>query len=114
MDLAEWGHMREVLAATFKKRTRDEWVALLQDTDACFAPVLDFDEAKNHPHLQSRGTLIDIDGVVQPAPGPRFSRTPAARPEAPSEPGLDTASAALSAWLDPAALLAYQNRDTFA
>lgn len=109
-----WAHLREELAAKFKTRTRDEWVSLLQDTDVCFAPVLDFDEARSHPHLSARGTLIEVDGVVQPAPGPRFSRTPAARPQAPSEPSVAGAQAALAGWLDESAIQNYLQQNTFA
>lgn len=104
MDRANWSRMREALAAKFLTRSRDEWTALLQDTDVCFAPVLDFEEAKDHPHLSARGTLIEIDGVVQPAPGPRFSRTPAGRPNAPSEPSLTNAKEILSDWLADSAI----------
>lgn len=114
MDRAGWGQLRRMLADKFRTRSRDEWVALLQDTDVCVAPVLDFDEARDHPHLSARGTLIEVDGVVQPAPGPRFSLTPAARPEAPAAPGLANAKAALSAWLDDSAIQTYLGKDTFA
>jgi alpha-methylacyl-CoA racemase len=76
----------QALAAVFKRKTRDEWAALLQDSDACVAPVMAFDEAPSHPHLSERGVYIEIDGVVQPAPAPRFSRTPGAVRQAPTEP----------------------------
>lgn len=109
-----WPRLREALTAKFKTRERDAWVALLQDTDVCFAPVLDFDEASSHPHLRERGTLIVVDGVVQPAPGPRFSRTPAGHPEAPCEPSLAGSRDTLAAWLDPAAIQNYLRQDTFA
>ncbi len=114
MDRACWGHLREVFAARFKTRPRHEWVALLQDSDVCFAPVLDFDEAKDHPHLSARGTLIEVDGVVQPAPGPRFSRTPADRPKPPSPPDVANVQAALSGWLDVPVIQAHLERGTFA
>jgi alpha-methylacyl-CoA racemase len=64
------------LAATFKTRTRAQWCEVLEGTDACFAPVLDLDEAPRHPHNVARGTFVERDGVMQPAPAPRFSRTP--------------------------------------
>ena len=64
------------LKALFRSRTRDEWCALLEGTDACVAPVLDLDEAPKHPHNVARGTFVEVDGVMQPAPAPRFSRTP--------------------------------------
>jgi alpha-methylacyl-CoA racemase len=80
MDAKRWPLLKVRLADVFRTRTRDEWCALLEGTDACFAPVLDWDEAPAHPHNRARQTFLDIDGVVQPAPAPRFSRTPAARP----------------------------------
>lgn len=61
-------------------RSRDEWCKLLEGTDACFAPVLDPDEAARHPHMAARGVYQEIDGVLQAAPAPRFSATPAADP----------------------------------
>ena len=58
------------------KKTRDEWCEIMEGTDICFAPVLDFKEAQQHPHNVARETYIQVDGIVQPAPAPRFSRTP--------------------------------------
>jgi alpha-methylacyl-CoA racemase len=75
-----WPRMRERFTAIFASRTRDEWAARFDGTDACVTPVLTFAEAPTHPHLAARNTLIDLDGVVQPAPAPRFSRTPAGTP----------------------------------
>jgi alpha-methylacyl-CoA racemase len=60
----------------FKTRKRDEWCEILEGTDACFAPVLNMSEAPRHPHNMARGTFVEIDGVTQAAPAPRFSRTP--------------------------------------
>ncbi|TFZ02706.1 CoA transferase [Ramlibacter henchirensis] len=80
MDRSRWPLMKLRLADVFRTRTRDDWCALLEGTDACFAPVLDWDEAPAHPHNRARGTFIDLQGVVQPAPAPRFSRTAAAQP----------------------------------
>src|SRR5579872_4107867 len=77
-DPANWPALREKMAALFKTRTREEWRARLEGTDACFAPVLTLAEAARHPHLEARETFIAVDGVTQPAPAPRFSRTPAA------------------------------------
>jgi alpha-methylacyl-CoA racemase len=79
----DWPALKEKFAALFATRTRDAWCALLEGTDACFAPVLDMDEAPRHPHNAARHTFVDVDGVPQPAPAPRFSRTPGeARPVA--------------------------------
>jgi alpha-methylacyl-CoA racemase len=69
--------------ASFASRTRDEWCALLEGSDACFAPILSLAEAPAHPHNLRRGAFAEIDGVVQPAPAPRYSRTPNAPPSAP-------------------------------
>jgi alpha-methylacyl-CoA racemase len=84
MDVHSWPILKHRLADVFKAKTRAEWCALMEGSDACFAPVLDWDEAPQHPHNRARGTFIDIDGVTQPAPAPRFSRTPAGMPRAPS------------------------------
>ncbi|WP_242654133.1 CaiB/BaiF CoA transferase family protein [Klenkia soli] len=73
-----WPALRERLAAVFRTRTRQEWTDLLEGTDACFAPVLSMAEAPAHPHAVARDAFVTVDGVVQPAPAPRFSRTPAA------------------------------------
>jgi alpha-methylacyl-CoA racemase len=79
--------LRGKLESLFKTRTRDEWCSLLEGTDACFAPVLTMAEAPHHPHNLARGTFIDVDGVLQPAPAPRFSRTPSGRPTPPHASG---------------------------
>jgi alpha-methylacyl-CoA racemase len=71
-----WPDFKQRLAALFKTRTRDEWCRLLEGSDACFAPVLDWEEAPRHPHNLARGTFVNIDGVTQPAAAPMFSRTP--------------------------------------
>ena len=77
-DKAAWPQMRAKLAQVLATRTRDEWAALFDGTDACVAPILSLAEAPTHPHLAARQTFVTRDGVVQPAPAPRFSRTPAA------------------------------------
>jgi alpha-methylacyl-CoA racemase len=79
-DPRRWPALKDRLDALFRTRTRDEWCALLEHTDACFAPVLSMAEAPSHPHNQARGTFIEVDGVIQPAPAPRYSGTPTARP----------------------------------
>jgi alpha-methylacyl-CoA racemase len=81
----DWPQIKGKFAALFKSRTRDEWCALLEGTDACFAPVLDMAEAPAHPHNQARGAFVEVDGVTQPAPAPRFSRTAAGEVEPPRE-----------------------------
>jgi alpha-methylacyl-CoA racemase len=76
-DRRAWPAMRARLEAAFAERPRDEWAALFANSDACVAPVLDMDEAPRHPHNVARRTFVDVDGAPQPAPAPRFSRTPA-------------------------------------
>ncbi|HLQ85703.1 MAG TPA: CaiB/BaiF CoA-transferase family protein [Salinisphaeraceae bacterium] len=78
MEAADWPQLKGKLAAIFGQRSRDEWCALLEGTDACVAPVLDWQEAPAHPHNRARNTFVAIDGGMQPAPAPRFSQTPAA------------------------------------
>lgn len=73
LDPRRWPALKAKLAALFRTRTRDEWCALMEGTDICFAPVLDFDEAVAHPHNVARGTFVEAGGVVQPAPAPRYS-----------------------------------------
>ena len=75
MNHDKWTICKEKMAAVFKTRTRDEWCAIMEGTDACFAPVLTMEETFAHPHNVSRRTFIEVDGVLQPAPAPRFSRT---------------------------------------
>jgi alpha-methylacyl-CoA racemase len=75
-DRARWPELRARLRDAFKQKTRDEWCEALEGHDVCFAPVLSLTEAPSHPHNRSRGTFMDRDGVIQPAPAPRFSRTP--------------------------------------
>jgi alpha-methylacyl-CoA racemase len=89
--------LRGKLERLFKTRTRDEWCSLLEGTDACFAPVLTMAEAPHHPHNVARGAFIDIDNVLQPAPAPRFSRTPSGRPTPPHASGEGSRSA-LADW----------------
>jgi alpha-methylacyl-CoA racemase len=77
-DRTQWGAMKERLTAVFKSKTRDEWCSIMEGTDVCFAPVLTLAEAPHHPHIAGRRTFVEHDGVTQPAPAPRFSRTPSA------------------------------------
>ncbi|MFD7816742.1 CaiB/BaiF CoA transferase family protein [Streptomyces sp. NPDC059785] len=93
-DLARWDELRETVAARFKTRTRDEWTALFEGSDACVAPVLSLREAPHHPHLAARGTFTDHGGITQPAPAPRFSATPTSVRGAPARPGAHTADVA--------------------
>jgi alpha-methylacyl-CoA racemase len=90
LDRSGWPVLRERIGAAFAGRTQAEWVAVFGGSDACVAPVLGLGEAPNHPHNLARGTFIEVGGVRQPAPAPRFSRTPGATPAPPPEPGRDT------------------------
>ncbi len=89
-DRRLWPEMREAIAAAFRQHTRDEWCRRLEGTDACFAPVLRFDEAPAHAHAAQRGAFVDVAGVVQPGPAPRFDRTPAGQPRPAPQPGQDS------------------------
>lgn len=82
-DRARWPELKTRLAAHLATRTRDEWCAVFDGSDACVAPVLDMDEAPEHPHNRARGTFIEVGGVIQPAPAPRFSRSTPATPRPP-------------------------------
>ena len=97
MDRSGWPQWRAHLAGIFAEKTREEWCALLEGTDACFAPVLTFDEAPAHPQNRARGTFTDYQGVTQPAPSPRFSRTPGAIQGPAPRPG-ENSRQALTDW----------------
>jgi alpha-methylacyl-CoA racemase len=88
----DWPAMKERFAAIFKTKTRDEWSAVFDGTDACVVPVLSPWEAHEHPHNVARSTFIEVEGAVQPAPAPRFSKTPSRVSRPPSPPGADTIS----------------------
>jgi alpha-methylacyl-CoA racemase len=90
MDARHWVELRARLEAIFRTRTRDEWCAIMEGTDLCFAPVLGFDEVTKHPHMRARGTFYENDGAWQPAPAPRFSRSAPAQPATPVATGADT------------------------
>ncbi|WP_371668068.1 CoA transferase [Streptomyces sp. NBC_00289] len=93
-DWTRWGELREAVTARFRTRTRDEWTAVFEDSDACVAPVLSLREAPHHPHLAARGTFTDHGGLSQPAPAPRFSETPTTVRTGPARPGAGTADVA--------------------
>lgn len=93
MDRSAWPDMKERLAALFRLKTRDEWAAHFEGTEACVAPVLSPSEAPAHPHNVARSTFVEVDGVVQPGPAPRFSRTPSAVASPPEQPGRSTVTA---------------------
>jgi alpha-methylacyl-CoA racemase len=112
-DRTEWPRMKKLFASVIKTRTRDEWCARAAGVEVCVAPVLDVDEIEKDPHLSARQTFVRFDGVLQPAPAPRFSRTQASLSRRPPLPGQHTvealtdwgcAAADIQAWLDAGAI----------
>lgn len=97
MNQEQWPTLEEKLSAIFKTKTRGEWCAIFEGTDACFAPVLSMHEAPQHPHNVARGLFVERDGALQPSPAPRFSRTPGGIQGPPANPGADT-ERALGKW----------------
>ena len=96
-DIGQWPALHKVLAETFATKTQAEWAALFDGTDACVASVVPMHEAAQHPHNVARETYVEQHGVVQAAPAPRFSQTPATLSTPPERPGANTAEA-LAAW----------------
>jgi alpha-methylacyl-CoA racemase len=94
---SRWAELRDRLAAVLARRSRDEWMALFDQTDACVQPVLDMEEAPSHPHLVARGTFVEYEGVIQPGPAPRFSASPSEIRNRPPVNGQDT-EAVLADW----------------
>ena len=99
-DRAGWPRLREAFGTAFAGRAQDEWTAVFAGTDACVTPVVSLAEAPAQPHLRARGTLVEVAGIVQAAPAPRFSRTVAGTPQPPRPVGADT-QAVLADWLGP-------------
>jgi alpha-methylacyl-CoA racemase len=93
LDRDAWPTLKERVAEVFRTKTRDEWCTLMEGSDVCFAPVLSLAEAPQHPHNVARGTFTEVAGIVQPAPAPRFSRTPGAIERHPVHAGTDTQEA---------------------
>ncbi|MBD8054287.1 CoA transferase [Rhodococcus ruber] len=89
LDTSAWPQMKKLFTEKFLSKTRDEWAAIFDGTDACVSPVLTFGEAPANPHIAARGSLIELDGVTQHAPAPRFSRTPAGAPTPPAGEATD-------------------------
>jgi alpha-methylacyl-CoA racemase len=102
---ARWPALRCALQRAFKTRTREDWRHVLEGSDVCFAPVLTLEEAAHHPHNVARRTFVEVGGVVQNAPAPRFSRTPASTPVPGHAAGLDTEAVLLEAGLSQAEFL---------
>jgi len=89
-DRDAWPEQKERMAKLFKTKTRDEWCEIMEGSDVCFAPVLGMAEVARHPHIAHRETFVEVDGIAQPAPAPRFSRTPSGIERPPSLPGQHT------------------------
>lgn len=100
-DRVGWSDVKVILANRFKEKTQQEWQDVLEGTDVCFAPVLAPSEVADHPHMAARQTFIDVDGVTQPAPAPRFSGHPQSTPTPGPAPTPENASEALAGWLPP-------------
>ncbi len=97
MDRSQWPAMREKFAAIFRTKTRDQWCAIMENTDICFAPVLTLEEAPRYHHNEERNAFVEVGGQLHPAPAPRFSRTPSSIKGPAPRPGANT-EAALAAW----------------
>ncbi len=91
-DQAKWPSLTERMAAVFRGKTREEWRGILEGADLCYAPVLSMTDAPHHPHNAARKAFVELDGVLQPAPVPRFSRTPGAIQSGPAQPGAHNGS----------------------
>ncbi len=111
MDRSNWAQSHIVIAKIIKQRSRQEWCERLEGTDVCFAPVLDLDEAPEHHHMRERGTYVEIGGIVQPGPAPRFSRTVPDLPTPPSAPveGAEV-DKVLAPWFDAATMHALRGK----
>ena len=109
MDAAQWPAYKEELARVFKTKSRDEWCAVMEGSDVCFAPVLSIAEAPEHRHNRHRATFVTVDGVTQPAPAPRFSRTQAEIARAARAPGEDTRAVLADIGLDEATIDALEH-----
>ncbi len=101
MDRSKWPEMKKRLAKIFKAKSRDEWCEIMDGTDVCFAPVLSIPEAYEHPHNRARGTFVEVDGAMQPAAAPRFSRSATAKPGTTAYPGQHTDETLLDWGLSP-------------
>jgi len=108
-DRSRWPQLKEKIARVFKTKTRDQWCDIMLGSDVCFAPVLSMDEAPRHPHNEARRTFVKIDGVVNPAPAPRFSRTMPEIQSPPPKPGQHNHSALADWGLSPAEIAALKD-----
>ena len=114
MDRASWPEAKDALAKVFRTKTRAEWCALLEGSDACFAPVLSMSEARRHPHNVARSAFVDVAGVAQPRPAPRFSRTDSEVSRPPARPGEHTDEALRDWGFDPREIAALREQKAIA
>ena len=105
----QWPQAKQHIAARIRTQSRDHWCAVYEGTESCFAPVLNLKEAPEHPHLKARGTYVEIEGVTQPAPAPRFSRSVPDTPQAFRPWKTEEAIEILSPWLSPSEIKAFIN-----
>jgi crotonobetainyl-CoA:carnitine CoA-transferase CaiB-like acyl-CoA transferase len=105
----QWPQAKQHIAARIRTQSRDHWCAVYEGTESCFAPVLNLKEAPEHPHLKARGTYVEIEGVTQPAPAPRFSRSVPDTPQAFRPWKTEEATEILSPWLSPSEIKAFIN-----
>lgn len=113
-DKANWEKGKQIFTAKFKEKTRAEWTALLEGTDACFGPVLNWAEAPGHPHLKARDCFVEVDGIVQPVPAPRFSRSIPDIPMGPQAVTPENTDRALASWLSAAEVAGLRKAGTIA
>ena len=113
-DQALWPELKARMATLFRTRTREDWCALMEGTDVCFAPVLDWNEAPVHPHALAREAFVNVQGVPQPRPAPRFSGTPPPMPRAPVALGADTLAVLREAGFDEARIALLQRSGALA
>ncbi len=109
-DSSQWPRAKILISRIFRGKTRDEWATEFADGDACVVPVLDWQEAPAHAHFAARNTFIEVDGVTQPAPAPRFSRTVPGIPAPPAPVTPENTTAALVAWADSAQVAQWRER----
>ncbi len=108
-DKARWPALKEIIAARFKTKSREQWNEIMEGTDVCYAPVLTMAEATQHPHNRARGSFVDVEGCQQTAPAPRFSRTPGEVGCMPVLPGHDTGAILAELGLDAATITDLEN-----
>jgi alpha-methylacyl-CoA racemase len=111
-DQQRWNEGRRVLADKFLSRSRDEWTALFDGSDACVTPVLSLDEAPAHPQFVARKSFLSIDGIIQPAAAPRFSATPPMPPK-PPDTGISIPETTLAPWFSPDEIGAFRRDGAF-